>query len=129
VIPRRLQGRPHVADRSPGACLPGHGDAADDGHDRLHLAPAQGSQLPHGRRRRLRARPLLSRAGPASPRPAHLPITAFGSHSAMPGNISSRVMQIAMPTMNGSTPIQRSTIVPTLSPASSDTDLRMPWMM
>jgi hypothetical protein len=59
----------------------------------------------------------------------HFPMTAFGSQSAMAGNISSSVMQIAIPTMKGRTPIQRSTMVPTLRPASSETDLRMPWMM
>jgi hypothetical protein len=57
------------------------------------------------------------------------PITRFGSQSAIAGNMNSSVRQIAIPTMNGSTPIHRSIMVPTWSPAPSETDLRMPWMM
>jgi hypothetical protein len=77
------------------------------------------------------ARAARDRGGGAHVRDGrgHFPITRSGSQRAIPGKSSRSVMQIAIPTMNGSTPIQRSTIVPALSPASSDTDLRIPWMM
>jgi hypothetical protein len=59
-------------------------------------------------------------------RPAYRPITRLGSQRAISGNMSRSAMHIAMPTINGSTPIHKSIMVPTCRPASSETDLRMP---
>ncbi len=60
--------------------------------------------------------------------PAYLPFTRSGSHRAICGNSMIKAMTMAIPIMNGKTPSQRSIIVPLCTPASSATDLRMPWM-